>query len=132
MSKLSAALLILSVLAPGRTGLAQNDNRAQGEAQCPVPVYRLAEVTTKPRILSKPDPRYTEEARRGGVEGKVVVEAVLCATGKVTDVEVIKGLPAGLSEEAVRAARRIRFEPGQKDGETVSVRIRLVYSFDLF
>jgi TonB family protein len=61
----------------------------------------------------------------------VVVEAVLCTTGKVTDVEVIRGLPAGLSEQATRAARRIRFEPGQKDGEAVSVRIRLVYGFNL-
>jgi TonB family protein len=131
MSKPSAALLMLCVLVSGRAGLAQNDDRAQPEPQCPAPVYRLAEVTVKPRILSKPEPGYTEEARRRGVSGRVVVEAVLCTTGKVTDVEVVRGLPAGLSEEAVRAARRIRFEPGTKDGEAVSVRIRVVYGFDL-
>jgi protein TonB len=129
MAKSSGALLIVCVFVFGRAALAQNDNRAQ--PQCPAPVYRLAEATVKPRILSKPEPGYTEEARRSRVSGRVVVEAVLCATGKVADVEVVRGLPAGLSEEAVKAARRIRFEPGLKDGETVSVRIRVVYGFDL-
>jgi TonB family protein len=130
MVKTSAALLILCVSLFGRAALAQNENGAQ--AECAAPVYKLAEVTVKPRILAKPDPRYTEEARRGRVSGQVVVGVVLCATGKVADVEVIKGLPAGLSEEAVRAARRIRFEPGRKDGEDVSVRVRVVYTFEVF
>ena len=130
MIKTSAALLILCVSLFGRAALAQNENGAQ--AECAAPVYKLAEVTVKPRILAKPDPRYTEEARRGRVSGQVVVGVVLCATGKVADVEVIKGLPAGLSEEAVRAARRIRFEPGRKDGEDVSVRVRVVYTFEVF
>jgi TonB family protein len=132
MAKTSAALLILCVSLLGRAALAQNDSGAQTQAECAAPVYKLAEVTVKPRILAKPDPRYTEEARRGRVSGQVVVGVVLCATGKVADVEVIKGLPAGLSEEAVRAARRIRFEPGRKDGEDVSVRVRVVYTFELF
>jgi len=130
MIKTSAALLILCVSLFGRAALAQNENGAQ--AGCAAPVYKLAEVTVKPRILAKPDPRYTEEARRSRVSGQVVVGVVLCATGKVADVEVIKGLPAGLSEEAVRAARRIRFEPGRKDGEDVSVRVRVVYTFEVF
>ena len=130
MIKTSAALLILCVSLFGRSALTQNENGAQ--AECAAPVYKLAEVTVKPRILAKPDPRYTEEARRSRVSGQVVVGVVLCATGKVADVEVIKGLPAGLSEEAVRAARRIRFEPGRKDGEDVSVRVRVVYTFEVF
>ena len=134
MFKLSATFLILCAAALGHPAPAQNDNRAQtgGEAQCPAPVYKLAEVTVKPHIVAKPEPQYTEEARRRRVSGKVVVEAVLCASGRVTDIEVVKGLPHGLSESAVRAARAIQFEPGTKDGEAVSVRIRLVYGFDIY
>ena len=130
MAKPSAVLLILCVSLFGRAAAAQDDKRA--EAECPAPVYALKDVSVKPRILSKPNPRYTEEARRSRVSGQVVVEVVLCVTGKATDVEVIRGLPAGLSEEAAHAARRIRFEPGLKDGEPVSVRIRLVYTFEVY
>lgn len=132
MTRLSAALLMLLAFAHGPAVRAQDDKDAGAQGECPAPVYKLAEVTIKPRIRSKPEPRYTEEARRAGVSGNVVVEAVLCATGKVTDVVVIKGLPEGLSESAVRAARRIRFDPGKKDDEIVSVRVRVVYGFSLY
>ena len=53
-------------------------------------------------------------------------------TGKVTDVVVIKGLPEGLSGSAARATRRIRFDPGRKDDEIVSVRVRVVYGLSLY
>jgi protein TonB len=141
MSALSATLLCLCVLLSGQSGAARKENRGQSEQQaegqseqpeCEGPVYRQNEVTVRPHIEYKPEPGYTEEARRHRVSGRVLVEAVLCRTGKVADVEVIRGLPHGLSEQAVKAARSIRFEPGQKDGETVSVRIRLMYGFQLF
>ncbi|MFN2416055.1 MAG: hypothetical protein ABR603_12990 [Pyrinomonadaceae bacterium] len=41
-------------------------------------------------------------------------------------------LRGGLSESAVRAARRMRFDPGKKDDEIVSVRVRVVYGFSLY
>ena len=138
MSKLSATLLLLlCACAPAH---AQDDRREregghaqqQQQQECPEPVYKLQQVSAKPRIISKPEPRYTEAARRNKVSGRVLVEAVLCKTGKVTDVTVIKGLPHGLNESAMRAARGIRFEPGELDGEAVSVRIRLVYGFDIY
>jgi protein TonB len=92
----------------------------------------MSEVEVKPHIRSKPNPGYTEEARRNGVSGRVVVSAVLCRTGEVGDVEVIEGLPHGLSEEAIKAARRIKFEPGRKDDERVNVRVRVIYNFELY
>jgi TonB family protein len=92
----------------------------------------LGEVSVKPHIISKPEAGYTEEARRNRVSGRIVVDVVLCRTGKVTDLHVVKGLPHGLNEEALKAARRIKFEPGEKDGETVSVKIRVMYGFDIY
>ena len=137
MTTFFAALLIFAALTPAQVGPARNEDRGgkQGAATqgCDGnPVYKLSEVDVKPRIRSKPNPRYTEEARRRGVSGRVVVAAVLCATGEVGDVEVVEGLPAGLFEEAVKAARRIKFEPARKDDERVAVRVRVLYDFMVF
>lgn len=136
MTTFFAALLLFATLSPAQVGPARNEDRGKGETaparECEGAVHRMSEVDVKPRIRSKPDPRYTEEARRRDVSGRVVVSAVLCGTGEVGDVEVVEGLPAGLSEEAVKAARRIRFEPARKDDVRVAVRVRVIYHFNLY
>jgi TonB family protein len=136
MTTVCAALLLLVTLTPAQVGPARNENRGGAQTaasqECDGPVYKMSEVGVKPRIRSKPNPGYTEEARRKGVSGRVVVSAVLCRTGEVGDVEVVEGLPHGLSEEAVKAARRIKFEPARKDDERVSVRVRVLYDFEVY
>src|SRR5437879_2479615 len=68
-------------------------------------VYPPKEVTVKAKIKSRPLPHYTEEARQHGVHGTVVLKMVLRASGDVTDITVVKGLPYGLSEEGIKAAQ---------------------------
>jgi TonB family protein len=83
--------------------------------------------TTKPavaaetpvEVLFKPRPEYTEEARKARDEGEVLVRVLFAATGNVRVLEVVKGLPHGLSESALRAAEQIRFKPATKDGRAV-------------
>jgi TonB family protein len=68
-------------------------------------------------ILSKPTPAYTDEARKMKVEGEVLLEVVLEATGRVRVVRVVRGLGHGLDESAVRAAEQIKFKPALRDGQ---------------
>lgn len=68
-------------------------------------------------IISKPTPVYTEEARQKKIEGEVLLEVVLEATGKIHVVRVVRGLGHGLDDAAVRAAEQIRFKPAMKDGQ---------------
>src|SRR5579863_705232 len=68
-------------------------------------------------ILWKPVPIYTEEARKLKVEGEVLVEAVLEASGQVKVVRVVHGLGHGLDEEAVKEASQLRFKPALRDGQ---------------
>ena len=68
-------------------------------------------------ILSKPTPAYTDEARKMKVEGEVLLEVVLEASGKVRVLRVVRGLGHGLDESAVRAAEQIRFKPAMRDGQ---------------
>jgi TonB family protein len=68
-------------------------------------------------ILSKPVPIYTEEARAKHIEGEVLLEVVLEASGKLRVLKVMRGLGHGLDDAAVRAAEQIRFKPALKDGQ---------------
>jgi TonB family protein len=68
-------------------------------------------------ILSKPTPAYTDEARRMRVEGEVLLEVVLEASGHVRVLKVVRGLGHGLDESAVRAAEQISFKPAVRDGQ---------------
>jgi TonB family protein len=70
-------------------------------------------------ILAKPNPQYSEEARKLGLEGEVLVQVVFPASGPVQVVRVTKGLGHGLDEAAVRAAEQIRFKPAMQNGQPV-------------
>jgi TonB family protein len=96
------------------------------------PVYSAQEVTRKAFIILRREPQYTEEARQHHVSGMVELKAVLSSSGKVTDVEVVKGLSHGLTEKAIEAARQIRFIPAIKDGKYVSQWIRIQYGFSVY
>jgi predicted Zn-dependent protease len=95
-------------------------------------VYPGSAVTTKARLLSKPEPAYTEEARQGQVVGTVVLRVVFASDGTVKHILVLVALPGGLTEQSVRAARRIKFIPATLDGKPVSMFMQLEYNFNLY
>jgi TonB family protein len=90
------------------------------------------DVDQKARIISRIEPQYTEEARQHMAAGTVVLRAVFSASGEVTYIRVVSALPYGLTEEAVGAARGIKFSPAMKDGRPVSQYIQLEYNFSLY
>lgn len=73
-------------------------------------------ATTPVEILSKPKPVYTEEAKRLGLQGEVLVQVLFGANGQAQVVRVVSGLGHGLDEAAVNAAGKIRFKPAQQNG----------------
>jgi TonB family protein len=85
----------------------------------------------RPKILYREKAEYTQKARDRGIEGKVILLVVFQADGKITGIKVIQGLPDGLTEKAVEAAQKIRFEPAMKDGVPVNVRAKIDYNFSL-
>jgi protein TonB len=94
--------------------------------------FSAKDVTQKARILSKPEPQYTEDARKNQVVGTVVLRAVLSSSGEVTNIRAVSSLPYGLTDKAIAAARMIKFVPAQKDGHTVSQWIQIEYNFNLY
>ncbi|HEX6622485.1 MAG TPA: TonB family protein, partial [Pyrinomonadaceae bacterium] len=109
---------------------AQGANPATPEEKCDGPVYKMTEVSRKPVIKHKPDPGFTEEARANNTSGTVSLAAVLCHTGRITDMRVLQGLPHGLTETAVAAASRVEFTPAEKDGRPVATHVRFEYNFN--
>lgn len=97
----------------------------------PLDVYRGPELDTKVRIESKPDPSYTSEAEAQRINGTVILRCIFTSQGTVTNIRVVKGLPAGLTERAMEAARHIQFIPATKDGKPVSMWLQLEYHFRL-
>jgi TonB family protein len=89
------------------------------------------EDVTAPRAIEKSQPVYPEEARKIKYQGRVVLRTVISAEGLIEDVEVIEGQPHGLSEAAVEAVRRWRFEPALHEGEPVPVFYLLTINFRL-
>jgi TonB family protein len=101
-------------------------------ADDPNRIYSGNDVSSKARILSKPQPSYTEEARQNQVTGTVVLRAVFTSSGEVKNITARSGLPHGLTERAIAAAREIKFVPATKDGRSVSMYIQLEYNFNLY
>ena len=95
-------------------------------------VYSGPEVTERARVLLKPEPQYTEEARKADTTGAVILRVVFSRTGEVTNIRAIKTLPFGLTEKAIAAARRIRFVPARRNGQAVSMYMQLEYNFNLY
>jgi TonB family protein len=83
----------------------------------------------KAHVLTRPEPGYTDEARAAGIRGKVVLHAVFTADGMVKHILVIRSLSHGLTEQCVKAARKIKFVPATKDGHPVSQFIQIEYNF---
>lgn len=85
----------------------------------------------RPRILAKPEATYTDEASRKHIAGTVLLEVIFAQTGQITRIRVLTGLPYGLTESAIAAARRIKFVPAELEGKQVDYPVRVVYRFEL-
>src|SRR5678816_3888857 len=124
---------------PGRGGNIGGGDRNDGGGGAggggggdPNRIFSGKEVSSKARVLSKPEPQYTEEARKNQITGTVVLRAVFTSGGQVTNIRSVSGLPFGLTERAIAAARQIKFSPAMKDGHAVSMYIQLEYNFNLY
>jgi TonB family protein len=95
------------------------------------PVYTSKTVDVRAYISERPKPRYTEEARRAGIQGFVVLKVVLKSNGELGTIQVIRSLRGGLTESAIRAACKIRFKPAIKDGKEVTQVVHVEYGFRL-
>jgi len=94
-------------------------------------VYRIGNGVSAPRVASKKEPEYSQEARRARVEGIVTLSLVVDKDGMAKNITVSKRLGFGLDEKAAEAVEEWRFVPGQKDGNPVPVLATIQVNFRL-
>jgi protein TonB len=86
---------------------------------------------TEPVKLSGPNPIYPEAARRARIQGVVVLECTIGKDGLVNATKVLRGLPLGLTEAAVDAVKKWRFQASTLNGRPVEVLYILTVRFNL-
>ncbi len=75
---------------------------------------------------------YPELALKVGIEGRVVVQFVVDRDGKVVSPVVMRGIGGGCDEEAIRAVKLAKFQPGMQRGRPVAVRYSLPITFKIY
>jgi periplasmic protein TonB len=117
--KYGLIVTLFALVAVGRVGVAQE-----------VPA---ADKETPPQVVREVKADYTEEAKKAGIQGSVLLDAVVLTDGTVGEVRVTRSLDTkyGLDAQAVKALKQWQFKPGTKDGKPVPVRVDVEMTFTL-
>jgi TonB family protein len=95
-------------------------------------VYSVGGGVSAPIPIYKPEPAYSEEARKAKYQGIVVLYIIVDTQGDVTECRVLKPLGLGLDEKAVEAVKTWKFKPSMRNGTPVKVYVSVEVSFRLF
>ncbi len=95
-------------------------------------IYSVGGGVSAPIPIYKPEPAYSEEARKAKYQGTVVLWIVVDTQGKVIDPKVVRPLGLGLDEKALETVRTWKFKPALRNGSPVPVRVIVEVSFRLF
>jgi len=93
--------------------------------------YRPGSGIEPPRLLREVKAEYTDEGRRRGITGEVLLEIIVQSDGSVGQVTVLRGLGAGLDQRAAGAVRQWRFSPARRRGAAVDVIVQVAVDFTL-
>jgi TonB family protein len=96
--------------------------------------YKESDVSPdKPlKILAQPRAEYTDEGRFNNVTGIVRLRIEFLSNGKLGKIVIISGLPYGLTNQALEAAKNIKFEPKTENGKYVATSKIVEYRFTLY
>lgn len=108
---------------------------ALGAALLPSSAAWSKEVTDgmkRPELVDRRVPEYTPAAKEAKLEGTVILKAHIGKDGVIRNVQVVEGLPMGLTESAVNAVYHWKFKPAEEaDGTPVEVDYTLTLRFQL-
>jgi TonB family protein len=115
------------------TAIVQNletSDRAASEVASKLALRAGGDVS-RPALLKKVEPEYTEEARAAKYQGVVVVSVIIEPDGTADNIQVVKSLGLGLDEKAIEAVQQWLFKPGTKNGAAVPVKATIEVNFKL-
>jgi protein TonB len=100
-------------------------------ASLAVGALSLNAETTEPKLLEGEMPVYTNQARSQGIQGTIVVEALVDEHGRVFAAEVVQSLDPDLDARTLDAVRNWAFQPAMEDGQPIMQVVRIPVNFNL-
>ena len=98
----------------------------------PIGVYPAVPAGgTQPQVVRRVNPSYPRAARSNGIEGIVVIRAIVRRDGRADEVEILRDLPMGLGAAARDAVSQWRFLPATYKGEPIDVYYSVTVRFTL-
>src|SRR3954468_17739472 len=97
---------------------------------CGGPVYGRKDVSNPAKMIEEPNFQVLYQAFGNGVSARVSLEAVLCRSGRVTDIRIIKSEPSKVGEFVVAALSLVRFKPAELNWHTVSQRQQFEFNIN--
>lgn len=127
----STLLLIFTFLMFNQNVFAQETEKSKVYEKVDVmPEYTGGKEALIKSIFS--EIKYPEEAKKEGIDGKVLIEFVVDKFGNITETKVIKGVGHGCDEEAIRVVKMLKsFKPGLNEGKPVNVKMVIPIAFKL-
>jgi TonB family protein len=127
----TVAAIGIAVVAFGLVAPAPRIVASESDAPKKEKYSKLTDDMTPPKVVSRVNPIYPEVDKDAGIEGPVVLEAMISDRGIVEDVRVVQSLSSGLDQSAADAVRQWRFEPAKLDGKPVGVSLTITINFKL-
>jgi TonB family protein len=84
-----------------------------------------------PRVVTRVEPKYTERARRDGIEGDVTLQLVVNEQGMPTNIALYEGIDPGLNQRAIEALQHWRWYPATCAGKPVALSTKIDFHFRL-
>lgn len=95
-------------------------------------LYHIGAGVSPPVPIYKPDPEFSEEARKAKFQGTCTLSLIVGVDGRPSDIHVVSSLGMGLDEKAIEAVSHWKFEPAMKDGHPVRVPVEVEVDFHLY
>ncbi len=96
------------------------------------PFVRAGAGGSVPSCIYCPAPQYSNAARKVKFMGTVILDVTVAEDGRATDIRVLKGVPFGLNEQAIRAVNEWTFKPASSGDKPVAVRVPIETTFRLY
>ena len=93
--------------------------------------FKIGAEVSAPKVISKVEPEYSEEARLAGLQGTVVLSVTIGEDGTPHNITVTRSLGMELDDKAIAAVSQWKFSPGMRGGEPVPVKATIEVNFHL-
>lgn len=93
-----------------------------GGERCRGPIYNGNQVSKRAKLIDEPNFSALHQSFGKDVSGRVSLEAVLCRSGRITDIRLIHSEPPRIGDLVAAALSLVRFKPAELNWHTVSQR----------